>query len=322
MANNYGGYCGNRDNRDSRRGGQNRGDNRRGDDYRNDGRDERDNRRGYPSGNRNRSTKDRVEPKIDKDGFTEVAKGTGTNFKYGSTPKILSRDSKPGTSRDNKSARSGDRQSQKQHQKKAPIAEPAPPPKPVAEPMNEDKLKLRAKNMRNEYMQENNQEELILSMDDLKATPNAGHVIVQASLDTAIDCKEAEREAIIAILSILYRNNKLTATDISAPFAEIVEFIDSFVVDSPRALEYLGDLMAEFLKIQALDVNWLCTQAKKLEEFSAHLIPSVIENCVKSSSNRFNVDFAKDKFGSATDAITGLIGVDKWTEIESKYGLK
>ena len=202
MANNYGGYRGNRDNRDSRRGGQNRGDNRRGDDYRNDGRDDRDNRRGYPSGNRNRSTKDRVEPKIDKDGFTEVAKGAGTNFKYGSTPKILSRDSKSGTSRDNKSARSGDRQSQQQHQKKPPIAEPAPPPKPVAEPMNEDKLKLRAKNMRNEYMQENNQEELILSMDDLKASPNAGHVIVQASLDTAIDCKEADREAIVAILSI------------------------------------------------------------------------------------------------------------------------
>ena len=40
------------------------------------------------------------------------------------------------------------------------------------------------------------------SMDDLKASPNAGHVIVQASLDTAIDCKEADREAIIAILSI------------------------------------------------------------------------------------------------------------------------
>merc|ERR1719354_635247 len=93
-------------------------------DYRNDGRDERDNRRGYPSGNRNRSTKDRVEPKIDKDGFTEVAKGTGTNFKYGSTPKILSRDSKPGTSRDNKSARSGDRQSQKQHQNNVHNTEP------------------------------------------------------------------------------------------------------------------------------------------------------------------------------------------------------
>ena len=97
MANNYGGYSGNRDNRDSRSGGQNRGDNRRGDDYRNDGRGDRDNRRGFPSGNRNRSTKDRVEPKIDKDGFTEVAKGAGTIFKYGWTPELLSRDSKSGT---------------------------------------------------------------------------------------------------------------------------------------------------------------------------------------------------------------------------------
>ena len=42
--------------------------------------------------------KDRVEPEIDKDGFTEVAKGAGTIFKYGWTPELLSRDSKSGTS--------------------------------------------------------------------------------------------------------------------------------------------------------------------------------------------------------------------------------
>jgi translation initiation factor 4G len=319
------GYRGNRDNR--RGGQQNRGDNRGGQqnrgDYRNDSRDNRDNRRDqYPSKTHNRPMKERVEPKIDKDGFTEVATGTTSTGRFGSTPKILSRDSKSSSSRDNKSSRTGSGSAPRQQQQRQKPVEPTPPPKSGPEPMSEDKLKLRAKNMSSEFMEHKNKDELLLSMDDLKATPNAGKVIVQTSVDKALDCKDAEREAIISVLSILYTNGKLTADDVSGPFGEIVEFIDSFVVDSPRAVEYMGDLMAEFLHIKALDVNWLCTEAKKLEEFSAHLIPGVIEGCVKSSVSRFSADEAKAHFGGATDALTKLLGAEKWTEIESKCGLK
>jgi len=313
------GYRGNRDNRDNRRGDNRRGDNRRGGDYRNDGRDhrdrDRDNRRGpHPSANRSRPMKERVEPKVDKDGFTEIPRGGSSNT-FSSGPRILSKDSRSTSSRDHKSSR-------QQYEKPAPPpkADPAPA-KPAAKPMSEEKLKLRAKTMRAEFMESNNKEELLLSMEDLKATPDAGRVIVQASVDAAIDCKDAERAAIITVLSTLYSNGKLTSDDISGPFGEIVEFIDSFVVDSPRAMDYVADLMAEFLHIKALNVGWLCEQAKKLEEFSAHLIPNLIECCVKSSVKRFSAAEAKIHFGGSTDALTKLIGAEKWSQIEQGCGI-
>ena len=126
---------------------------------------------------------------------------------------------------------------------------------------------------------------------------------------------------LISVISILFRKGKLTSDDIGLPFADIIEFIDSFVVDSPRAMEYLGDMAAEFFHIKALDVAWLCGQAKKLEEFSGHLIPDVIENCAKSLVKAYSVDEAKTLFGAANSALIGLLGAEKWNEIAGKTGL-
>mmetsp|Transcript_23891 Transcript_23891/g.35422 ORF Transcript_23891/g.35422 Transcript_23891/m.35422 type:complete len:313 (+) Transcript_23891:740-1678(+) len=303
-------------------GGRGRGAHGRGGrggsgDYRNDDRDNRRSSYDVSSTNRSRAPKERVEPKIDRDGFTEVSGKAGvTNSRYGPGPSLLSRDSKNNnSSKDNRQSRPAPGSSQESHR------EPSPPPQ-KPEPVSDEKLKLRAKNMMSEYMQEENEKELILSMDDFKFTPNAGQVIVQASVDMAIDCKEAEREAIISVISILYRNGKLTSDDIGTPFADIIEFIDSFVVDSPRAMEYMGDLMAEFLHIKALDVKWLCEQAKKLEEFSAHLIPRVFAACVNSVVTRYSVDEAKAHFGQSTDTLINLLSAEKWEEISVQSGLK
>lgn len=301
------------------RGSQGRGGGRGGGgDYRTDDRDNRRSSYDVSSTSRSRAPKERVEPKIDRDGFTEVAGGKAgiTTSRYGSGPSLLSRDSKNNnSSRDNKQSRPATGLSQQS------AREPSPTPQ-KPEPLSDEKLKIRAKNMMTEYMQEENEKELILSMDDLKFTPNAGKVIVQASVDMAIDCKEAEREAIISVISILYRNGKLTSEDIGTPFADIIEFIDSFVVDSPRAMEYMGDLMAEFLHIKALDVKWLCEQAKKLEEFSAHLIPRVFAACVNSVVTRHSVDEAKAHFGQSTDTLISLLSAERWEEISAKSGLK
>jgi translation initiation factor 4G len=156
-------------------------------------------------------------------------------------------------------------------------------------------------------------------MDDLKDTPNAGLDITQTSLDAALECKEPEREAIISIISILYKNGKLTSDDIGTAFADIMEFIDSFVVDSPRALEYTADMMAEFLHIKALDVNWLCRTAKTIVD---EMIPGVFTECIKSVIKRYSVDEAKMHFGPATDAIVALLTAEKWEDISAQTGLK
>ena len=200
----------------------------------------------------------------------------------------------------------------------------ATPSEPVTklapEPMNEEKLKLRAKTMRTEYMEDPNEKELLLSMDETKGSPDAERIIVQTSLDAAVDCKDEERAAISQILSILYKNSRLTSEDIGPPFGEIIEFLDSFVCDSPQVSTYMGDIMAEFLHIGALDVNWLCEQTAKLKEFSSHIIPSFLESCVTSSLARSGVEMTKSYFDSASGALNDLLG-DEWKDIASKHNI-
>lgn len=175
--------------------------------------------------------------------------------------------------------------------------------------------------MRTEFLQEANEKELILSMDDLKSTPDAGRAIVQASVDAALECKDPEREAIISVISILYRNGKLTSDDIGSPFADIIEFIDSFIVDSPRAMEYMADIMAEFLHIKVLDVKWLCEAAKK-QKHNTNVMTGVIIACINSVVKRHSVAEAKVHFGEAKDALVALLTAEKWEEISAQTGLK
>ena len=61
-------------------------------------------------------------------------------------------------------------------------------------------------------MQTGDEEKIQLSVDRMKTTPDAALLFVQLCVkySTRPCCKDNEREAIISILSILYRNDKLT----------------------------------------------------------------------------------------------------------------
>jgi len=183
-----------------------------------------------------------------------------------------------------------------------------------SEPLSEEKLKLRAVNMRKEFMQDSNKENLLLSMDETSNTPDAGKTIVQVNIDSAIDCKEEERIAIISMISLLFTNGKLTMADIEDPMGEMIEFADSFIVDSPRALHYIADMVAEFLQIKALDVLWLCKQTKKLTH-CLDLIPEIIGLTVKALTRKFGPDNAKVIFIPHSNVIGDLIGKDAWNDI-------
>lgn len=290
-----GGKGGDRDRRGSNRGGgdkDRRGAGDRGGDNRGSGR----NRDSFQQ--KSRSQKERVEPKIDKDGFVEVSSRGGSSRFGGATPKILSN---PRNSTNGATSKE-------------------PPTKPAPEPMNEEKLKLRAKTMRTEFMEDPNEKELLLSMDETKGSPDAERIIAQAILDAAVDCKDEERAVIIQVLSILYKNERLTSKDIGPPFGEIIEFLDSYLCDSPQVLTYMGNIMAEFLHIGALDVNWLCEQTTKLKEFSSHIIPSFIESCVTSSLARNGAEMTKSYFDSASGALNDLLG-SEWNGIASKHNI-
>ena len=162
--------------------------------------------------------------------------------------------------------------------------------------------------------------DLLLSMDELQNTPDAGKTVVQVNVDYAMDSKEDERQAVISMIKILFEKKKLSSDDIQQPIGELVEFMDSFVVDSPHAMKYFGNMVAEFLAIKALNLSKLCEDAKKLEENSAHVIPSVIEEIIKSFSSLHGVGASRSIF-NATPDLMKLLGADKWDEMAKRNKL-
>merc|ERR1712038_456720 len=89
------------------------------------------------------------------------------------------------------------------------------------------------------------------------------------------------------------KNRKLTPSDVQQPLGELIEFLGSFIVDSRRAAQYIGDIVSDFVHLKAIDLAWLCAQAKKLEEFDGHLIPGLIELSIQSIIGRHGMDEAR-----------------------------
>ena len=68
----------------------------------------------------------------------------------------------------------------------------------------EDKLKNRAKSMRQEWMETKNEDDLLYSMDEVLNSPDAGKIIVGTNTEYAIKAKAPEHAAINEIIAILF----------------------------------------------------------------------------------------------------------------------
>jgi len=298
-------------------GGGQRGGDRNRDDYRNRGRNDsnsyrNDNRRdnynqSRGGGGQRPQRQQRSTPEQDEDGFTQIPSrgaGGGTRQETGS--------GRPASSK------------QQQQSSKRPSSSPVPPPRketasaPAAAPaeMSRDKLELRINNIRKEFMQDrNNIDELLLSVDELSGTRDAGLVLVQKNGDVLVDCKDAEREAIVEMITILAEKGKLSNDDVANGMADLVEFLESFVIDSPKVFEFVAELLGSLFKVKALTVPWLCEQCKKLEakESAEKLVRCLIES-VKSKHGSDTVKLCFDGSMNAA-AFSDLIGADKWKSI-------
>jgi len=276
--------------RSSGRGGGGRGG--RGD-YRDDRRDQ------YGmSRQSSRTQRERHEVRVDKDGFQQVGhRGhTPSERSYGSSaPKILSRRVS--------SSESTSKPEPPRNTEKAPA------------PLTKEKLESRVKSIKSEFVESRDVKELLLSMDELRTTPDAGRTLVQLNLDTSLDCKDSERDGIFTMLTTLYKNRKLSPSDVQQPLGELIEFLGSYSVDSPRAPQYIGDIVADFIHLKALDIAWLCSQAKKLEEFDGHLIAGLIELSIQSVIGRHGLDEARAAVNKDMRALTSLLNERTWTEI-------
>lgn len=184
------------------------------------------------------------------------------------------------------------------------------------EPLSKDKLERCLDRMKAEYMQDpSNTSELLLSMDELAGTPDAGFTLVSRYADRSMDCKENERKAIVSILTFLFENQKLAKTDVGRGLADSVEFIDAVVVDCPKACEYLGEILATMLHLKAIDSDWLYERCKKLDP-STHFSRQVVVNAISAMKSIFGVASAQATFSGKEASLGVLIGVDEWSAIE------
>jgi MIF4G domain len=307
--------------------------------YRNDSRrgstqpagfDNRDNRRGGNFGggrggggggglsaNRNRPN---VKQETDDDGFTVIARGAKGHFPGGGGGDSNPRPSQPDTGasqskqssmpKSDLSATGG---------RKSPTNNGAEMDSSAPAALTPEKLQRRIKSMRTDYMQDpNNIEELLLSMDELRETKNAGLTLVIKSGDALMDCKEEERKAISEVIRILYENGKLSKDDIRTGMDEMIEYIESSVADCPRLYEYVGDLLSTLFKLNAVDVQWLCETLEKTKAEPNTQAPEKLTRATISSiRSRDGQAAAKDIFGKSSSAMNSLLGADKWNSISS-----
>jgi translation initiation factor 4G len=285
------------------RGGDQRFDNR------NDNRNQR--QQSFGSG-RPRQPKPVVE--TDADGFTVIASARG------GAPPVATKGS-------------GSKQPPAPASSKQPVKKSSAPSKPAATaaepskssgpaPLSEDKLKRRIKSMRSEFIGDGgNVDELILTFEELTGTPDYAVSLIQMNADDIMECKEDDRQAIIKIVTILAEKKKVTSEDIKKGLADTIEFIDSFVVDSPRAFEYLGQLLASLLRIGTIEVDWVCTASESTKADPNTKAPSrIVGETLKALSAAAGKDTAESKFNASQESLAKLLGgADQWNAIKVEY---
>jgi hypothetical protein len=191
--------------------------------------------------------------------------------------------------------------------------------KSAAAPLSKEKVERRTANILSEYMADpKNVDELMLSMDELAETPGACLTFVQKSADRLFDCKDDERKAIVSLIALLFEKKKITHENVGNGVADIIEFIDSFVLDAPNAFQYLGDMVAALLNVGAVDVSWFAEQTEKTKLCGD---PTVPERVVKETMIAYAKVFGKEKalslFNPGADKFADLLGNDKWNAVAS-----
>lgn len=173
--------------------------------------------------------------------------------------------------------------------------------------------------MRVEWIADPNKKELLMSIDEVLASPDASKIIVQVNIDYAADCKATELKSIITMLDTLYKSQKVTQSDIQAAMADLVEFIDSFACDNPRIFDYVGDLFCTFANSNILTLGWLCDCTGRVGDVGCKL--KVIAAVMKSVKTRFGDGAVKECFGGKADrgAMESLLGAATFRDLAAEF---
>lgn len=187
-----------------------------------------------------------------------------------------------------------------------------------AEPLSEEQLERKIKSMRSDFLTDGgNVDELILSVDEFIGAPDAGKQLISVSINLMMESKDDERNAIYQIITILLEKEKLTKANAMEGTMDAIEFIDDLVIDSPRAYEYLGNLLGIYLRLKVVDLDWICEQCEKTKanpntQAPEKLIRFSLLSLKKSSGTQAVLDSTADD-----KSVKKLLG-DKWTELRAE----
>jgi hypothetical protein len=191
--------------------------------------------------------------------------------------------------------------------------------KPRPEPLDKDKFERRCKTILSEFMQDpSNHDELVLSVEELTGTDDYGKKFVSANADRIIDCKDDERKAIYSMMGVLVAKKKLSPSDVRDGLMDLIEFIDSYVYDAPRAFEYLGDLLATMIRAGAINATWVGEQAEKTKVSDPGNPEKIIRALIQSIQSGGGPEAVKSAFGPHQKAMESLLGADTWTSIKKE----
>ena len=230
-----------------------------------------------------------AKPSPDEDGFTTVS-------------------SKGGGPRSSVSSQSGHGSlTKKQSFGSAPEASTA------KKQLTQEQMEKTIKNMPSDFIQ-GGEKELMLAMDELSGSADAGRMIVEKSTDKMMDCKENERKSIFDMLSLLVSKKKLSGDNVREGLKDIIEFIDSVAVDAPLAFTYLGNLLAEMARLQVIDSEYICEQLEKTKSDPNAKAPMKLTESTFRAIKAAGGDNAVQSFANE-QALVKLIGESGWKRV-------
>lgn len=264
------------------------------------------------STNRPRQPKPVVQ--TDDDGFTTIVSGSGPKPRSSLQNAVSSQRSSPqksGGGKSNSSKKPLTSAASKEETSAAPSKSFTP------KALDPEMLERRVKSIRGEYVQDpKNTTELMLSMDELSGTPDAGTKFVQLNSDRIIDCKDDERAAIYAMLSLLVEKGKLSSSDVKAGLVDLIEFIDSYVYDAPKAFDYLGQILTAMYNVKAIDIAWICEQAEKTKVGSDENPEKIIRGVAGAMESNGGKDGVRAAL-AASAPVSKLLGA-KWDAVSKE----
>ena len=270
------------------------------------GGDYRSGRSSMTSGS-NRPRQPRQSTETDEDGFTTIVGGSRAGVQRGQS-----------SGRSHQQSRTPPAAPK---QAFAALADEQAPSKPKVQELSEEKLEKCIKSMRSDFLTDGgNLDELFLSMDEISGTPDAGSRLVMTNAERMMEAKKDERKAIYRIISILVEKGRLTKEDVQKGLEAPIEFIDDVVMDSPRAYEYIGDLLGDMLRLKAIDMPWLCEQLAKTKTDNPNT--QAPEKVVRFSLNALKASGGSKAVSGASDdeSLSRLLGAENWKAISQELG--